>query len=168
MPLPQSPDDIPIPSMAELQVAKALSKLAPDEQKFAVKAGELLLQMSYKEIAQMAGLPDDVIARASRIASKVSFQEYLEAIGVTREFMASALMADIMSKPGNRVSELTLLAKVLKMLEPAKIEINQNFGEQKMELIQNFLDGGEASLANEASVADDPIDVSVLNEDDDD
>ena len=66
-------------------------------------------------VMKRAGYSKSVQQTPTKVTNTQSFQALMIECGLTEEFIASALVEDIRSKPQNRVKELELGAKIKRM-----------------------------------------------------
>lgn len=79
---------------------------------------------SKKEAALSAGYSPSVAEHPQYIEDTKGFQEVAEQIGLTKDFVSSALRDDIEAKPGNRVAELRLASELLGHRGNAGTQVN--------------------------------------------
>lgn len=167
------------PSADDLRRARVESQLSPHQRAIALKMTEKIVPMSRKEAATLAGLPPDIVSRVKRITNNPSFMEFLDILGASKEFVASALFADILAKPGDRLAELKLLADIHGIVKP-QVSSTQLTIDNSLTLIRNVIEGkqGEpldilpspqdADLLPAPDEDEESLDHLPLSEDDDD
>lgn len=67
------------------------------------------------ELVELGGYGASVIKTPAKALESKGYKEELAKFGLTQELITTALVEDIKSKPGKRVSELGLGADILKM-----------------------------------------------------
>ncbi len=85
------------------------------------KATELLAENSGKPIGQAmreAGYSVISSETPKKLTDSKGFREVAEEVGLTDNFIIRALQEDIANKPGERIGELNLAAKIKNMITP--------------------------------------------------
>lgn len=93
---------MPIPTPKQRKLAKAVvDNLRPDVKTETTKA--LMLKVGYSEVQANA---------STQITKSQGFLKALDELGLTDEFIVSALVTDIREKPQRRAFELSIAAKI--------------------------------------------------------
>ena len=69
------------------------------------------------EVLEKVGYSETFVETPSRVLESPGFKQALHDLGLTEEFITSALVEDIKAKPANRVQEMRLGAQILKMVD---------------------------------------------------
>lgn len=92
-----------------------MKKQATLKQKRAVKLISENVSLPTGKALEMAGYSKSVSESPSRITNGAGFLAEMARSGLTKKLIADSLVDDIVEKRGNRVGELALGAKILKM-----------------------------------------------------
>ena len=77
------------------------------------------------QILREAGYSESVARNPKQVLESIGFREILAAKGLTTEYIGEALHADIEAKPGRRVRELELAAKMTGLLkDQSNVQVN--------------------------------------------
>lgn len=173
-------EDSSFPSADDIRRKRLEATMSPAQRAIAGKILDQVMPMTREESAIMAGLPPEIVSRVKQITKSVAFHEYLELLGAGKEFLAHALLADIIQKPGSRIKELSLLSALHGLTgKPTQINAKTVNIDQSISMIRaivageelptpQILDASSVPIDDDEDFNSDHMDESEDDEDDDD
>jgi len=87
-----------------------------------------------------AGYPKTTARNPQQVTRSKGFKEVCKELGLTRELIVSSLKEDIEAKPQDRVPELKLGAKILKLIDNNKDTDKNTFNQFNIEVTKDKTD----------------------------